>query len=104
MSTRHAQTGRVDPSALLCFLRECPRAEGRTSTLPAGFANRSGNCLLVGIGAAWLPVVVINRHLFLARMPGRNGFGLRRIETIADVIVDEFIVVVIFPILIIMLD
>jgi hypothetical protein len=104
MPTRHAQTGWVDPGALLSFLRECPGAERRTSTLPAGFTNRSGNRLLVGIGAARLPVVIINRHLFLARMPGRNGLGLRRIETIADVIVDEFIIVVILPVLMILFE
>jgi len=104
MPTRHAQTSWVDPSALLCFLRERPGAEGRTSALPAGFANRSGNRLLVGIGAAGLPIVVINRHLFLPSMPGRNGPGLCRIETIADVIVDEFILVVIIPILIILFE
>jgi len=47
----------------------------------------------MGIGAAGLPVVVVNRQLLSPRLPGGQRARFSRIDAVTDVVVDRLPVV-----------
>jgi hypothetical protein len=57
----------------------------------------------VRIGTARLPIVIIDCNLLFARMTGCNRFGLRGVKSITDIVINQFIFVMIIPVVVITL-
>jgi hypothetical protein len=55
------------------------------------------------IGTARLPIVIVDCNFFFASMTGRNRFGFSGVESIADIVINQLIFVMIIPILMITL-
>ena len=53
------------------------------------------------IGASWLPIVIIDGDLLFPGVTGRERLRLRRIEPIANVVVNQLIFVMIIPLVMI---
>jgi hypothetical protein len=99
----HCQTGCVNAGSKLSFLRKGTGAKRGSTPFSTRLTNGSGNGLLVSIGTAGLPIVIINRNFVFTGLTGRDRFSLSGIDSIANIVINELIFVMIIPVVVITL-
>jgi len=103
MPAGHCQTRCVNAGSKLSFLRKGTGAKRSSTPFPTRLTNGSGDGLLMRIGTAGLPIVIINRNFVFAGLTGRDRFSLSGIDSIANIVINELIFVTIIPVVVIAL-
>lgn len=79
---------------MLGLLGQRTSFERRATPLSTGFTNRAGDALKMGIRTARLPIIIVAGQFIVAGMLSCHGAGFSRIDSVANVVVNFFPLVV----------